>query len=273
MTRRENLKRITNILEKINLPGSLGLILTILSVIFGLPKGQTFMNLFTIDIELVAFIVVSIAFIVSMIYLILVLYWLYLKFTMLPDVEITGESILGQSAEIKIENREPVDLLDVYIKLIRFSWNKSIWNDVKSLTGMTSNNFFSRGLVDVNRTISRSPVLVHVAKPIVANIFTRFLLDNNNANMPLNVDNENSASKEYELVFEITGRFRDETHSTLLGKYYGKLLHQKIKTIDHSAGQHIFKWIEFYKTSNKKEGKLKSEREKSLGFSFSAIES
>ena len=152
--------------------------------------------------------------------------------------------------------------------MIRFCWNKSIWNDVKSLTGATSNNFFSRGLIEVNRTISRSPVFVNIAKAIVTKNITKLLLDNTSAFMPLNEKTAISAEKVYEFVFEITGRFRDDDKSTVLGRYYGKLFHEQIQANEKSARQDIFNWKEFYKTSYRKEKELRTTREKELGFSF-----
>jgi hypothetical protein len=271
MTKREALKSSRSNLAKFSLGSFISLIVGAISLVFALPMGQTFMDLFTINVQFAALILSIVLLSVSSIWIIYLVRHFFLWLTMSPEVQITGETIWGKSAEIRIENGEPVDLLDVYVKLARFCWNKSIWNDVKSLTGVTSNNFFSGGLVEANRTISRSPIFVTIAKSIETPNITRLLLDNNRANMPLNPKNDVSAEQEYEFVFEITGRFRDEDESVLLGKYYGRLYHEQIQVNKLAHRQDNFKWVQFYKTSDAKESKLKKEREKQLGFSLSTI--
>lgn len=271
MTKREKLKSSRRILAKFSLGSFISLIVGAISLAFALPMGQTFMDLFTINIQLAALILSIVLLLVSTIWIIYLVRHFFLWLIMSPEVRVTGETIWGKSAEIRIENGEPVDLLDVYVKLVRFCWKKSIWNDVKSLTGVTSNNFFSGGLVEVNRTVSRSPVFVTIAKAIETPNITRLLLDNHRANMPLNPRDDVSAEYEYEFVFEITGRFRDEDESVPLGKYYGSLYHEQIQANKLAHRQDNFKWVKFYETSDAKERKLKKKREKQLGFSFSAL--
>jgi hypothetical protein len=273
MTKRELRKSSRTVLSRFSITGFIGLIAGLISTIFSLPKGQTMMNLFTINIQLVALIFSIIGFSVFIAWIIFIIRHIYLELTTMPEVVITGENIWGQTAEIKIDNKEPVDLTDIYIKLVRFCWNRSVWNDVKSLTGMTANNFFSKGLVEASRTVSRSPVFVNIAKAIDTKNRTKLLLDNHSAYMPLNEKSETLAEHEYELVFEITGRFKDDNKSILLGQYYGRLFHEQIQAAQRVARQDNFKWKELYKTSDKRENILKAEREKQLSFSFPLTES
>lgn len=268
MTKRESLKYSRKFLGKFSLGGFVGLIIAALSLIFSLPEGQTFMNLWTIDIQFIALITFILGTIVFLVWVVFFVRHIILELTTEPNVTITGKTLLNSPAEIKIENNEPVNLSNAYIKLVRFRWNKSVWNDLKSLTELKSNNFFSKGLTEVNRTISRSPIFVQIAKGIETKNITKILLDNHSAYMPLKEKNDISASYEYEFVFEITGKFDDDDTSSLLGKYYGKLYHEQIQAHERVAKQDIFKWKEFYKTSDKQEQKIKKKAEKELGFSF-----
>ena len=137
-------------------------------------------------------------------YVFFLIFLLLLGFTTKPEVRITGQTFWGKSAEIKIENKEPVDLSEVYVKLIRFCWTKSTWNSVDGLTSITSNNFFSKGLIEANRIVSRQPIFVKVAQGGGINV-TEFLKDKHCGYMQLSEKYKNVSNYEYELVFENSG--------------------------------------------------------------------
>jgi hypothetical protein len=268
-TKRTLLTESTKIFKQLSIAGFLSLVIALITLMFTFPDGTRF-NDKSINVYYSASVFMWLGFGGVFLYVIFVSRHIYLMISAKPDVRITGENAWGQSAEIKIENNEPVNLSDVYVKLTRFRWSSSHWNDVDSLTKMTSNNYFSNGLLEVNRTISRAPVFVKVAKGIISNKTTKLLLDKHSGYMPLHSVDEFTSSAEYEFVFEITGRFDDDEKSVILGKYRGILVHKQIRSHGKVAEQDFFVWIYFNETNEKKEASLKAEREKALGFSLNA---
>ena len=266
MTKREKYKSAReNIIVRSGVVAFLALLFAILSVIFGLPERETIL-FWEIKVQLVA----TIVFIIGLGYFVtwacFVFRCVYLKRTITYEVFITGETLGGASASIKIENKEPVKLQDVYIEMIRFSWNEQCWNDIKQFD--VGDRFFSVGF-SMDRAVLTSPVFIQVAEGIKINI-TRFLLDNQTNYMPLDkVGNEFSKWAKYEMVFRVTGRFIDENENVILGEYRTVLRHEQIQPHGNWAGQDVFKWEFFEKTNEKQESILKLEREKTLGFSFS----
>ena len=176
MTKRESLKLVNKKIDDIGKKGFIGLGVSLLSLIFALPKGESILDQ-EINIQIVA----SIISVVSFVYF---LYWVYLEIrkiyfekTMKFKVNITGESFGKNAAMIKIENKEPVKLQDVHIEMARFSWNKQVWNDIDKFT--VGNRFFSSGF-SVDRSVSKSPVFVKIAEGIKNPNITHILLDNSN---------------------------------------------------------------------------------------------
>jgi len=252
-TKRESLKTTKIKIENISKFGYISLGIGILALLFTLPIGETIFN-YPMNIQLIASIVLVIIILFFLYWIWLLVYKFYLEKTMSLEIYVSGLVPFGGDwAEIKIENKEPVNLSEVYIELQRFSWTKTSWNDVDSLTSETSNNFFSNGLIEISRKVSRQPIFVKIAKRGGKNI-TEILLDNYSAYLPLNPTTIPLAfNHEYEFVFDITGKFDDDDKSISLGKYYGKLIHEQIQPHGDFIEQNIFKWEEFYKTSDEKE--------------------
>ena len=120
MTKRESRKAIEKFIStNFDVVAILGLIFAILSVIFGLPERETFLN-WEIDIQLLATIISITGFSVFGAWLFLRIYLFYLNRTMKYEVYITGDT-LRTVPEIKIENKENVKIQDVYVEMIRFS--------------------------------------------------------------------------------------------------------------------------------------------------------
>ena len=186
-----------------------------------------------------------------------------------PKVEVTSNSILGLQPSIKIYNFEPVKLSDVFIEVIRYKHSKFTWNDIESLTSQKNNNFISKGFEDNNRTIARTPVFIQIAQEIQADGFTEILFDDYSAFIPLEIISDTTSSREFEMVFKITGQFEDEDKSNVLGFYYGLLVHNQIKATGNVARIDVFSWKKFEQTSIFKDKQLKTKREEELGFKIS----
>jgi hypothetical protein len=265
MTKREALKSIKKNIESIGYKGYFGLGISLLSFVFTLPEGERVFNRI-INVQFVASLISIVSFLYFLYWVYLEIRKLYLEITMHPEVFIIGGTFGEFSASIKIENKEPVRLEDVHIEMIRFSWDKQIWNDIDKFS--VGDRFFSSGFSN-DRAVSRSPVFIKIAEGVKGKNITRILLDNHARHMPLNKPtSEYSACGEYEMVLKVTGQFIDEVESVSLGEYRTILTHEQIRAHDNWAGQDVFTWKIFEKTDSKKETILKSEREKSLGFTF-----
>ena len=205
MTKRESHKTVEKFVStRFDVVAILGLIFAVLSVIFDLPEKETLLG-HVVNIQLLATIVSIIGFGVFGAWLFLRIYLFYPTKTMKYEVYITGD-VSRIIPEIKIENKEPVKIQDIYVEMIRFSWNKQVWNDVNKFT--VGDRFFSVGLSD-DRSVARSPIYVKIAEPIGK--FTCILLDNNVRHMPLDKrGSEFSKWARYEFVFRITGKFVDK---------------------------------------------------------------
>jgi hypothetical protein len=264
MTKREKSIQTEKRKDKFSPIGKFDSIVAFLSLVFTLPIGETLFGE-EVPVQLIASITLTISVLILLYWLYLWGYALYLEKTMKFEVYISGD-ISRTVPEIKIENKEPVNIEDVHVEMIRFSWNKSVWNDIDKFT--IGDRFFSIGLPE-NRRVSRSPVYVKIAEGIKNPNITHILLDNHTRHMPLDKQgSEFSKWAKYEFVFRIMGRFADKESSESFGDYRGVLLHEQIQPHGEWAGQDIFKWEFFDRTDEKVESVLKLEREKELRFSF-----
>lgn len=254
-----------SLISKFSLAGLLGLIIQIIGLINPLPndgivlgesiKGSVLMNIMLI--------------IGSVMVGLYIIAWLFFhlckpKF----DIKVEGRTFIN-SVQIEITNTDPVDLSHVQIDIVRFSNNKSLWNDIKPITQVLNNNCFSKGLEKADGKISRKPVFIEIAQASEIDGLTEFFFDIESKYFPLENKIDGSAFQEYEIVLKFSGHFEDEKKSQEIGIYYGKLRHTQISAQGIYARKDDFHWLEFYETSLSKEKKMKKEREKLLGFSLS----
>ena len=133
----------------------------VLSVIFDLPEKETLLG-HVVNIQLLATIVSIIGFGVFGAWLFLRIYLFYPTKTMKYEVYITGD-VSRIIPEIKIENKEPVKIQDIYVEMIRFSWNKQVWNDINKFT--VGDRFFSVGLSDDRSAFAKARArTTHIAE-------------------------------------------------------------------------------------------------------------
>lgn len=264
MTKRECTKEVVAAIEEVGKKGFISFGISLLSLVFALPKGET---LFwkEINIQLLA----SIISVFTFSYF---LYWVWLEIkkswlekTMKYEVEITGET--GRLfPEIKIQNNEPVNIEDIHVEMIRFN-HRPLYGWDMSKHFNVGDKFFSIGLPE-NRTVSRSPVYVKIAEAEkgIDNL-TILLTDNHQRRFPLEKDgSEFSKWSEYEIVFRIRGKFSDSDSAESFGDYRTILRHEQIQPHGNWAGQDVFTWVLFEKTDERRELELKSERTKNWAF-------
>jgi hypothetical protein len=253
------LKSTDKTIENIGKKGLIALGLSFLSLLFTLPIGESLFGQ-EINIQLWASLASAFCFIYFLYWIYLEVRRFYLAKTMKYEVFITGDTARF-FPEIKIENKEPVKIQDIYIEMIRFSWSKSTWNDIDKFN--VGDRFFSVGLPS-DRSIARSPVYVKIAEAVKGSNLTCIFTDNHTLHMPLNKKlSEYSRSAEYEFVLRVTGKFEDTMESVSFGDYHAVLKHEQIQPHGEWAGQDLFTWTFFEKTGEQKEPTFMIELENS----------